>query len=112
MCSKILPFLSMKKTPLSSFSPGGCSPLNIVASIWDLGIRLLELYERIRDYGRASYIAYPILVNMNRFILNVAWFLFTVIAEWFYDKFKIRMWNYDPTQQKSWRRENPDDDAF
>jgi hypothetical protein len=73
--------------------------------------RLLELYERIRDHGRASYIAYPILVNMNRFILNVAWFLFTVIAEWFYDKFKIRMWNYDPTQQKSWRRENPDDDA-
>ena len=58
--------------------------------------KLVQLYERVRDHGREAHVNYFILVNMNRFIFRIARLLFLAIAEWFYEKFEIVIWGYDP----------------
>jgi hypothetical protein len=66
----------------------------------EASVKLIDLYKRIKEHGRRAHVNYFILVNMNRFILNVARLLFKAIAQWFFESFHISMWGYRPDLQE------------
>ena len=51
-------------------------------------------YSRLREFGRNAHINYFTIVNLQRFVMVVALYLFRAVAKLVYDKFKIKIWGH------------------
>ena len=49
-----------------------------------------------KKYGKTAWVYYHNLVNLQRFVLALAFRLFGAISKWVYDIFQERIWNFDP----------------
>ena len=59
----------------------------------------VDLYERIKKYGRNADVSYLTFLNLTRFYSSAAYFLMLAIAKWFYDLqpddgHQVRIWGY------------------
>lgn len=60
------------------------------------GDLLYIIYKYAKKYGKEAWVYYHNLVNLQRFILALAFRLFGAISKWVYDVFQERIWNFDP----------------
>ncbi len=60
------------------------------------GDLLYIIYKYAKQYGKTAWVYYHNLVNLQRFILSLAFRLFATISKWVYDVFGERIWNFDP----------------
>ena len=57
-------------------------------------------HTRLREYGRNANINYFTIVNLQRFVMVVALYLFRAVAKLVYDRFKITIWGHSDRMYK------------
>ena len=67
--------------------------LNIVKSK-DIEERLRKLYNNVKDYGSEAWLHYFGLINLHRFVTQLAFQLFKAVSWFIWEKFKLTIWDH------------------
>ena len=81
-----------------------------------IGERLHRLFENIESYGSTAWIQYLHLINLQRFVMILAYRLCVAVSQVVFEEFGITIWRFDPTTIR--QEENtldvlcPDEDKY